>query len=88
MTTLAVAGLPLLQYDNSDSLVATQSLSRALDIGIFATCAEDLGAQLRDEGRMAELRGTVWRARERFMFDSHVDDLVAFFRRVAASAAH
>jgi hypothetical protein len=34
---------------------------------------------------MDELRACVWRERDRFTFDHHVDDLIAFLRQVAAN---
>ncbi|MGF7473635.1 hypothetical protein WFJ45_23020, partial [Salmonella enterica subsp. enterica serovar Minnesota] len=43
-------------------------------------------ASLRDEGTLSRLRENAWRGREEFTFDRHADDLVAFFRRVIASA--
>jgi hypothetical protein len=84
--TLASAGLPLIQYDNGDAVVAADRLARELDIGIFC---RDLGAlrpQLADAQRMDALRANVWRQRDRFTFDHHVDRLVAFFRTVIAEA--
>lgn len=82
IATLAVAGLPLLQRDNPDAIVATQTLARQHDIGLFFQSMEQLGAQLRDAGRMAQLRNNVWRQREQWMFDTHADELIGFFRRV------
>lgn len=82
MATLAVAGLPMLQRDNTGSIVATQSLVRDLDIGLFFSDMEDLGKQLRDRQRLAELQENVWRQREQFMFDAHADTLIRFFRQV------
>nr|MBA3414013.1 glycosyltransferase family 2 protein [Chloroflexia bacterium] len=82
--TLAAAGLPMIQVDNAGAIVATQSLVRRHDLGLFYQCIPDLGAQLRDRPRMDELRGNVWRERERFTFDYHVERLVSFFRLVAA----
>jgi glycosyltransferase involved in cell wall biosynthesis len=84
--TLASAGLPLIQYDNGDAVVAADRLARELDIGIFC---RDLGAlrpQLADAHRMDALRANVWRQRDRFTFDHHVDRLVAFFLTVIAEA--
>ncbi len=82
MATLAVAGLPMLQGDNTGAVVATQSLVRDLDVGLFFSNMEELGEQLRDRPRMAQLQENVWRQRERFMFDSHADTLVGYFREV------
>jgi hypothetical protein len=85
MATLVAAGLPLLQADNGNVVVATQALARKLDIGLFFSEMAGLGEQLRDERRMAELRDNVWHQRETFTFDYHADRLLAFFREVIAS---
>ncbi len=87
LTTLMAGGLPVLQYDNRDAIVATQTLARKLDIGIFCENMTQLGVQLRDTERMERLRANVWRHRPQFTFDHHVDELVAFFRSVMVSAS-
>ncbi|MDQ3890850.1 MAG: glycosyltransferase family 2 protein, partial [Actinomycetota bacterium] len=81
LATFVAAGLPLLQRDNAGSVVATQSLARRLELGLFFSDADELGERIRDERRLAELRESVWRQRHLFTFDHHADDLVAFFRR-------
>ena len=85
LATLAAAGVPVLQPDNAGSVVATQSLARSRDLGLFWRTPDDLAAQLRDPVRMAELRESVWQQRAHFTFDSHVDELVAFLRGVIAA---
>ena len=80
--TLAAAGVPMIQYDNTGSLVAMQSLVQALDMGIFYRDAEELAGQLSDQQKMARLRRNVWDHRERFTFDHHADALLDFFRAV------
>ncbi len=80
--TLAVAGVPLIQYDNAGSIVAMQTLAREFDIGMFYRDADQLGAQLRDHERMACLHRNIWNQCQRFTFDYHVDALIDFFRRV------
>ena len=87
MGTLAAAGVPMIQRDNSGSVVATQSLARDRDLGVFWREAADLSAQLCDRPRMTALRESVWRQRGDFTFDSHVDDLVDLFRQVIARRA-
>ena len=57
------------------------------DLGLFFSEMEELGTQLRDTTRLAALRDNVWRQRDRFTFDFHVDRLVAFFREVIAASA-
>ncbi|HYO28964.1 MAG TPA: hypothetical protein VER37_00165, partial [Thermomicrobiales bacterium] len=85
MATLAAAGLPMIQLDNAGSIVATQTLVREHDLGLFYRTIPDLGAQLRNRHRMDELGTNVWRERQRFTFDHHVDRLVSFFRRVISA---
>jgi hypothetical protein len=82
ISTLAAAGLPLLQYDNQDAIVASQTLARQMDIGLFFTNMAQLREQLRDEHRMQQLRDNVWRQRDQFTFDAHADRLIAYFRDV------
>ncbi len=86
MGTLAAAGVPMLQRDNTGSVVATQSLARERDLGVSWSEPADLIAALHDRDRMALLRKSVWSQREHFTFDAHVDELVDFFRaRIAAA---
>lgn len=82
MATYAVAGLPMIQYDNQGSVLAMQSLARRLDLGVFYRDADELAATLGDPDRMAGLRASVWEQRGEFVFDSHADRLIAFFRDV------
>lgn len=85
MGTLAAAGVPMIQRDNTGSVVATQTLARRLDVGLFYRDAADLAVQLRDARRMTALRENLWRQRAHFTFDAHVDGLVAFLREVIAA---
>jgi hypothetical protein len=78
----------MLQRDNTGALVATQSLVRELDLGLFFSDMEQLGAQLRDRDRLARIRENVWRCREQFTFDHHTDRLVGFFRDVISNSRH
>ncbi len=82
MSPLAAAGLPMLQHDNREHSVATQSLIRAVDAGRFFTSIADLGAQLRHAGELERVRQNVWNVRQQFTFDHHADDLINFFRTV------
>ena len=81
--TLVAAGVPLIQLDNGGSRVAAQSLARERGIGLFLREPETLARELADADRMAELRENVWRQREEFTFDHHVDGLIDFFHRLA-----
>lgn len=85
--TLLAAGLPLIQPDHGGAIVATQSLARQRDIGVFFNDAEDLRAQLMDLPTMHRRRENAWRQRDQFSFDAHAEQLIAFFRRVIARRA-
>lgn len=82
ISTLAAAGLPMLQKDNSGHIAATHTLIEKWDMGIFFNSFDELGEKLRNKTRMSELRENVWKNRMIFSFDYHVNDLVAFFRKV------
>jgi hypothetical protein len=73
----------MIQFDNSGSTVAVQTLCRDMGIGVFFKTIEELGAELRDAAAMDERRARVWAAREHFTFDHHADRLVSFLRGVA-----
>jgi glycosyltransferase involved in cell wall biosynthesis len=85
LATLAVSGLPQLQGDNSGHIVATQTVVRQLDTGLFFKDMHELAEQLRDAKRLAEVQDNTWRQRHLFTFDHHAPALVEFFRRVIAS---
>ena len=85
LATLAAAGVPVLQPDNAGSVVATQTLARTRDLGVFWRDPQHLVDQLRDRPRMHALRESVWAQRADFTFDAHADELVAFLRAVIAS---
>ncbi|GIZ51372.1 glycosyltransferase family 2 protein [Noviherbaspirillum aridicola] len=87
MSTLAAAGLPMIQRDNTGAIVATQTLARQMDISVFFDDIPDLAARLHDRAAMQALRERVWSQRGHFTFDRHVPQLAAFFRRVIESAA-
>jgi len=84
IATLAAAGLPMIQGDNAGSIVATQTLAHAYDMGVFAKDMADLRAHLADREPMEALRANVWTRRMEFTFDYHADRLVDFFRQVIA----
>lgn len=80
--TFAAAGLPWILRDNRDARVATQSLARQYDVGLFLHDYADLAAQLRDRARLATLTANMRSARHQFAFDTHAATLIAFFRRI------
>ena len=82
MSTLAAAGLPMIQRDNHRHSVASQNIMRKYDMGVYFSTIDELGQHLRNKTRMQELRDTCWKNRMHFCFDHHVDDLIQFFHRV------
>jgi hypothetical protein len=88
MGTLAAAGVPMIQRDNTGSVVASQSLARDRQLGLMWRHSSDLVETLRDAELMTGLRKSVWSQRDWFTFDAHVDELVAFFRSRIADAGN
>ena len=86
MATLAVAGLPMLQRNNEEHIVATQSIVKKHGLGIFFSDFEELGEKLRNKEDMERIRKNVWDKRFIFCFDSHADELISFFRKVIDSS--
>ena len=87
LSTLAAAGLPMLQKANDGAVVATQTLTKQLGTGIFFDRMDELADQLRDREQLHAIRERVWQQRQLFMFDHHVPELVDFFRGVIGSAS-
>lgn len=86
VATLAAAGLPMIQFDNTGAIVAAQALAQRLGTGIFFDSIDDLARQLHDADRMAALRERIWQVRDAFCFDLHASGLVDFFEHVIAYA--
>jgi hypothetical protein len=84
MSTLALAGLPMLQKNNDGHTVAIQSLSKKFDLGLFFNTISELRHLLENRELMNEIRNNVWQQRHLFTFDHHVDELIDFFQIVIA----
>lgn len=82
MTTLAAAGLPMLQKNNENQISATFSLINDLGAGVNFDDFCELGEILRNKTSMQKVRQNIWKSRMLFSFDYHVDDLICFFRKV------
>ncbi|MCF0064397.1 glycosyltransferase family 2 protein [Dyadobacter chenwenxiniae] len=82
MSTMAAAGLPMIQRDNCQHTVASQNIMRKYDMGVFFSNIDELGEHLRNKPRMKELRDNCWKNRMHFCFDHHVEDLIKFFQKV------
>ena len=84
MATLAVSGLPFLQGDNAGAIVATQTLAREKQLGLFFKDMSELAKQLNNREHLNFLRENVWRQRAEFTFDFHAEKLLDFFRKTAS----
>jgi len=82
ISTMAAAGLPMIQRENAGHTVASQNIMRKHDMGVFFNDIAELGEQLRNKRRMKELRDNCWKNRMHFCFDHHADDLIDFFKNV------
>ncbi len=82
MTTIAASGLPMIQRNNSGNIVATETLMRKFNMGIFFDSMDDLADQLMNKQKMNRIRENVWANREQFSFDNHAQGLVNFFMKV------
>jgi hypothetical protein len=82
ISTLAAAGLPMIQYDNTGHTVATQTLAERENISVFYRTIQELGLKLRQRDQLQIIQNRVWDTRHQFTFDAHVDTLVQFFRRM------
>jgi len=67
--------------------VATQTVARQHDIGVFFSSIPELRQRLADAPRMAQLRENSWQRRLYSMFDRHADGLSAFFREALRQRA-
>ena len=84
--TLMSAGVPLIQVDNGDSMVAQQALADRLGVGVSYDPDDISGLcdQLYDLPEMADRRSNAWAHRSEFTFDHHVERLVDLFRDAIA----
>lgn len=85
MSTLALSGLPMLQKDNKNHLVATQTIVKQLNIGLVFTSMEEAGSLLRQKDLITALRENVWKQRQLFTFDYHAPALIEFFESVISA---
>lgn len=82
ISTMMAAGLPTIQKDNKEHIVAMQSCVRNVDCGFFYVDANDLARQLHNTQRIKALQKNVIKHRLSFTFDTHVQELTDFFVKV------
>jgi glycosyltransferase involved in cell wall biosynthesis len=81
ISTMMAAGLPCIQKDNSQHIVAMQSCLKSIDCGIFYKDINDLAKQLQNRRQLKKLQRNAMQHRQEFCFDSHVPELIDFFRK-------
>jgi glycosyltransferase involved in cell wall biosynthesis len=82
--TYAAAGLPWILRDNAPSRVALQRLAEQHGVGVQFRDFAHLAELLKDRDAMARRTDNMRAARLEFAFDSHVDELIEFFRGTIA----
>ncbi|MFB5945714.1 glycosyltransferase family 2 protein [Albibacterium profundi] len=82
MSTLAAAGLPMIQKSNAMHMVASQTLTKRLNMGIYFETFYELAAKLKDKRTMIKITQDVKNNKREFSFDFHADRLIDFFRLV------
>ncbi|MDX2154545.1 MAG: glycosyltransferase family A protein [Bryobacteraceae bacterium] len=82
LTTLAAAGLPFLQRDNTGHSVAIQTIGRRHDCALFARSMRHVAEHLYDDDVLQRKRENARKHRSEFAFDTHVAPLVHFFKQV------
>jgi glycosyltransferase involved in cell wall biosynthesis len=82
--SLASAGLPVIQFDNSGHIVASQRILEEIDGGIFFTSTQMLIRILHDRDMLLKKGQNIWNNRDKFTFDYHLEKLTDFFHNVVA----
>jgi len=80
LTAYMAAGLPTLLKDTSPSTTAVRGVTDKFGVGLPFRTPSALRDALADRSHMARLRSNVRGVRHEFAFDTHVDELVSFFR--------
>ena len=88
MNTLAAAGLPMIQKDNTGHIAAMQSRIKKDNMGVFFKTYEDLSEKLYDKSFLSTLGDNVLKNRMKFSFDYYVPDLINFFKKVINKKKH
>jgi glycosyltransferase involved in cell wall biosynthesis len=82
INTLAAAGIPMIQKQNSRQVSAQYSYVMKYGMGIAYTEVKELIAQLKNSSLLEKVSQNVMLHRKQFMFDSHLESLIQFFKKV------
>ncbi len=87
VSTMMAAGVPCIELDNSEHIVAMQDSLKDIECGLFFKEIDDLIQKLQDKDRLTQLQNNVLKHRLAFSFDEHVPELINFFRKVISNKA-
>lgn len=82
LSTMMAAGIPTIQKNNEDHIVAMQSYVKERDCGVFYKDLDDLVLQLKDRSTTKRLNENVKKYRMESSFDYHLPELIDFFRKI------
>lgn len=80
--TYAAAELPMIHPRNDGHIVAAGNYINEKKVGVFFDSIDDLALRLHDVDLMNGLNENIRKAKPTFSFDYHVDELIAFFKKV------
>lgn len=80
ISTLAAAGLPMIQKRNDGNIFAQQSYVSHRGMGLFYSNIEELVTMLKDKTLLKNISDNIVIQREWLTFDSHVAELTNFFK--------
>jgi glycosyltransferase involved in cell wall biosynthesis len=88
MSTYAMAGIPMLIYDNVGQRVASQEFLEQHNMALKYTSIATLGNCFKDKDKFKAIRESVWSNRDMFSFDYHIPNLIRFFHKVIQSCGN
>lgn len=82
INTLAAAGIPMIQKQNSNHITAMRNYVDKYGMGIFYTTTMDLIIQLQDKKLVNSVEKNVKKHRLKFTFDHHIPSIIDFFKNI------
>lgn len=82
ISAYAAAGLPVILFNNSHHIVATQELVEKLGIGLFFSNSIELATKLKERPLVENATQNMIRYRETFSFDYYVPQLNKLFNEI------
>ncbi|EGJ99605.1 MULTISPECIES: glycosyltransferase family 2 protein [Dysgonomonas] len=82
ISTLAAAGIPMIQKNNPDHIVSMRNYVKDHNVGIFYKTLDELVIQLKNKNKLAQIERNVHSERLKFTYDYHIPYIIEFFREV------